>query len=384
MVSGDLARGLHLPDLAISGFRGIKRLTIEKLGRVTLLAGLNGAGKTTVLEAVRLYAGRGSAAVCELILEERGDVLPVASDEDDDREFQIPDYTRLFPWHTDPLENSASISIGPAGGGASLRMALREFLELPDGDGFSIPRYLRESEALALLVDLGNHRMAVPVPADSRFPYRSAARQRAYRAPQAFRTDDFPSRITCESLGPGTAGNRTLLGFWEKVALSPAEDQATEALRIVLGHGVERVAFIGGAGRMARGARPIVKLKGQEHPVPLQSLGDGAVRMFAAALALANCRDGFLLIDEAENGIHYRLQEDYWLMILRAATDNNVQVLATTHSWDCVRGFARAAAALDDTEGRAVRIEHRDEALRSVEYDEEMLETAADQRIEVR
>ena len=27
--------------------------------------------------------------------------------------------------------------------------------------------------------------------------------------------------------------------------------------------------------------------------------------------------------------------------------DNNVQVLATTHSWDCVRGFARATTALD-------------------------------------
>ena len=49
---------LHLQDLSIENFRGIKRLEIPHLGRVTLLAGRNGVGKTTVLDAVKVYAGR--------------------------------------------------------------------------------------------------------------------------------------------------------------------------------------------------------------------------------------------------------------------------------------------------------------------------------------
>ena len=57
-------------------------------------------------------------------------------------------------------------------------------------------------------------------------------------------------------------------------------------------------------------------------------------RLFTVALALANSRDGFLLIDEAENGIHHSVQADYWRLVLQTAQDNNVQVLATTHSWD--------------------------------------------------
>ena len=106
--------------------------------------------------------------------------------------------------------------------------------------------------------------------------------------------------------------------------------------------------------------------------------------MFAAALSLATTRDGFLLIDEAENGIHHSVQGDYWRMILRAAADNNVQVLATTHSWDCVEGFAQAASELDDVEGCLVRLERYNGQTRAIEYDEGLLETVADQRIEVR
>ena len=57
---------LHLPSLSITGFRGIDTLTIPRLGRVTLLAGKNGVGKTTVLDAVRVYAAGGDIARCPI------------------------------------------------------------------------------------------------------------------------------------------------------------------------------------------------------------------------------------------------------------------------------------------------------------------------------
>ena len=62
---------LPLPDLSVKGFRGIKDLSISRLGRVTLFAGKNGVGKTTLLDAVRLYAARGSYAVLSDILRNR-------------------------------------------------------------------------------------------------------------------------------------------------------------------------------------------------------------------------------------------------------------------------------------------------------------------------
>ena len=55
-------RSYHLQSLSIEGFRGIKELSIPRLGRATLLAGRNGVGKTTVLAAVRGYASRARRA----------------------------------------------------------------------------------------------------------------------------------------------------------------------------------------------------------------------------------------------------------------------------------------------------------------------------------
>ena len=170
------------------------------------------------------------------------------------------------------------------------------------------------------------------------------------------------------------------------MALRDDERRVVDALRLVFGGSIDRVTVIGdprSVGRRA-GRRAIVKLEGYEDPVPLKSLGDGALRLFGVALALANSRDGFLLIDEAENGIHHSVQRDYWRMVLQTAHENNVQVLATTHSWDCVTGFAQAAMELEDIEGVLVRLSRSGGRLRAVEYPEEELAIAAEQGIEVR
>ena len=71
---------LHLPSLVIKNFRGIDELTIPRLGRVTLLAGKNGVGKTTVLDAVRVWAAGGSDSAISQVLINRGDFFMKSSE----------------------------------------------------------------------------------------------------------------------------------------------------------------------------------------------------------------------------------------------------------------------------------------------------------------
>ena len=85
---------LHLTSLSITGFRGIKELSIERLGRVTLLAGKNSVGKTTVLDAIRVYAARGHHEVLSDLLESRQEIS-AAIVEGSSREL-VADFAALF------------------------------------------------------------------------------------------------------------------------------------------------------------------------------------------------------------------------------------------------------------------------------------------------
>ena len=51
---------LILNSLEIRNFRAFRDLQIEHLGRVNLLVGKNNVGKTSLLEAIRLYASRAA------------------------------------------------------------------------------------------------------------------------------------------------------------------------------------------------------------------------------------------------------------------------------------------------------------------------------------
>ncbi len=178
--------------------------------------------------------------------------------------------------------------------------------------------------------------------------------------------------------------NSDIARYWDTIALTPHEDEAVGALRLVMGGRVRDATVVGDGGRVRTQRKAIVKLEGHRQPVPLKSLGDGAVRLFAVALALANSQNGFLLLDEVENGIHHSLQRDFWRLVMRTAEANNVQVLATTHSFDCVQGFAAASIEFDDIDSALVRLSRRGGETWTVEYSEKELRIAATQGIEVR
>jgi len=91
-----------------------------------------------------------------------------------------------------------------------------------------------------------------------------------------------------------------------------------------------------------------------------------------------------LVIDEAENGLHHTVHENFWRMVLGAAREGDIQVLATTHGWDCIAGFARAARECDHTDGLLLRLERTEQGCRAVVYSEEELAVAAEPRIEAR
>lgn len=369
------SKRLHLPTLSVEGFRGIGSLSISRLGRVTLFSGENGVGKTTLLEAVRVYASRGQFKVLSDLLRTHDNRMGYT--DEDGNQVPGPDWSALFSDRR--ASPGTSISIGPDMEADHLQIVASS--DLPTqadlfGEAF-------DNNVIVLEISFKHRTHYVQFPGSG--TDRSVRRRGRSRYPES--ESLLPPAIQCESLGPGLPTDSVVAKFWDKVALTDDEYRAVDALNLVFHDRVERVAMIGDDDDSERYPRPprraVIRFKGESRPVPLKSLGDGAVRLFGVALALANCRDGFLLIDEVENGIHYSLQQDFWKMVLQAAQENNVQVLATTHSWDCMAGFAAAAGANEEVEGAHVRLEKYGERMRAVEYSVEDLLVAAEQGIRV-
>jgi ABC-type branched-subunit amino acid transport system ATPase component len=118
---------------------------------------------------------------------------------------------------------------------------------------------------------------------------------------------------------------------------------------------------------------------------PANLLGGGIGKFLAIALAMLDFQDGIVLIDEIENGLHHSAQQKLWEAILNWARKLNVQVFATTHSYECLTAFiSSAGASLFEREVKLYRIERKEETFRAVEYSKKMLAESLESGWEVR
>ena len=82
-----------------------------------------------------------------------------------------------------------------------------------------------------------------------------------------------------------------------------------------------------------------VKMKNMDKPILLSSLGEGMNRFMAIVCGLWANQNGFLFIDEIENGIHYTNYEKLWDLIFKISREANCQVFITTYSKECIESF---------------------------------------------
>ncbi len=117
---------------------------------------------------------------------------------------------------------------------------------------------------------------------------------------------------------------------------------------------------------------------------PLGSHGDGMRRLLALSLSLIQAAQGYLLVDEIDTGVHWTVMEDMWRLVVDTARKSSVQVFATTHSHDCIRGLAALTESRPDLAGE-VSMHKIERALKkAVRFAEKDIPAIVDQNIEVR
>jgi hypothetical protein len=368
-------QNLTLDSLEISRFRTFRHLEIAHLGRVNLITGKNNVGKSCLLEALWLYARRGSPALIAQLLEARDESARASTRAEADVEDQTLRIKYLFYGRADVRAPVRPIEIGPLNspreqltlvvGWYATQMGeggRREFLPLrPD------EYHTAENPSLCLRAQIGTQQ-----PVITRLDW--LLERRLPRPPE-------PKGIPCVYVSANGLEPLQIAALWDAVALTPLEEEVLKSLRIIAPE-VERVNLVGDQ-ENSRTRIPTAKIAGLDTPLPLRSLGEGLNRVFGLGLALVNAKDGFLLIDEIESGLHFTVHPSVWQLIFRVARQLNIQVVATSHSWDAIEGFQKAASE-DPEEGVLVRLSRKGEDIIPTLFRKHELAVVTRDRIEVR
>lgn len=275
-----------LTQLNIHNFRLFKQIEIEGLRQINLFAGKNNSGKTALLEALRIMEAGEDLSVMEYILQQRGQ--------------QTMQYWDAY----DALFYRPELQSAPDGEASTIVI-----------NDFNLQRIKQDSS-------------------HSNYSIHSRGKNRLninhLRANQPLPQPLFP-RDAAVFIPFGANDYFPLERLWESIVLTPKEDQVTQILRECILPTLVRLDV--------KPDRTLVRLNGEDKPLPLKSLGDGAQRMLIIAVALVSAKDKLLLLDEIEAGLHYSVLEKLWEIIFRYAAQFNVQVFATTHSSDAIKAF---------------------------------------------
>jgi hypothetical protein len=377
-----------LTSFIAQNFRLFSKLEIRGLSRVNLFVGKNNAGKSALLEAIEVYTSNASARTLLNLVEAReetwgGHLKPTA---------QRPNgegIRHLFKDHQLPPVDSEGFVLGPLGRTKDqIRVTTAAFRTIEVSGGGTVQRQRLSAEEYQLSVgDAELDLVAVEEGRLRRLLAFNSDWEYIRRVPGAAPESD--GRRPLQVVPTRNMARRKVAMLWDSIGLTTLAQDVINGLQIVE-PSIDGIGFVESPktdiyySREPEPRIPIARVKGQPEPLPLRSMGDGITRLFHITLALANAKNGVLLVDEFENGLHWSVQKKVWQTVFRLAEELNVQVFASTHSRDCIKAFQQAWQE-QSSSGAFFRLENEGNGNVSAQpYSLERLTDAEDVDAEVR
>lgn len=341
-----------LNSLYISNYRNLKELTIDSLDQINLITGKNNTGKTTLLETIALYASNGNFDTILQLLNMRGDYYP-SREETDKVKYNMDALRALFTNRLFGFEDN-KIQIGELAD-PTAKLDSQKRLTL------SFVRFIEEVSDSSTEGTISRRRIVtgdLNEEVDYKIGFNVTSKEVNRLQPlESIRLRSSLSSekgLNYEFVRTGYIERENNEKLFDRIALTDKEPYVIEALKIIE-PGIERLAFVE---KHSYERVAVVKLADSKDVLPLRSMGDGINRILSLILALVNCENGFLLIDEFENGLHHQVQEQLWKIIFKLAKALNIQVFCTTHSEDCISGFeAVLNTDTNQIKGKLIRLD---------------------------
>jgi AAA15 family ATPase/GTPase len=376
-----------LDSLDIKNYRNLKTLRIKSLGRVNLITGKNNTGKSTILEAIAIFASKADINLIYQLLEERGEYYRSSDEKKNFAESNIRLLSSLFTNRNVSFEKEDAITIGSVDNtffgeeksseeSISIRFVryFDDLLKDHQGRLISRRRIVSEDESDSML---SNDKLGIEIKEGKITFILPLDEDRLYR----FGSRDLGSNENVQFIRVRNIDREINGKLFDSITLTEKEHYVIEALKIIEPN-TERIAFVE---ETPRQRAAVIKLSNSQSILPLLSMGDGMNRILTIILALVSSDNGYLLIDEFENGLHHSVQERLWKIIFELSEKLNVQIFATTHSEDCIFGFENILnSPKNKLDGKLIRLDNDNGTIKQVEFNAKELKIANDQNIETR
>ncbi|MDC4717970.1 ATP/GTP-binding protein [Acinetobacter sp. YH01020] len=352
-----------LNSLLIENFRSLEKLEVPQLGQINLIVGKNNSGKSSVLDALKLYASFSDEGTLVDIIDEH-DEFYILEEDSSLSPYESLFYGRRFKENhkiiigelNDPetrlsIEASKAVELHlpvdkESGGFLAYQVSYQDIDDQNEGS-------FEEDSNVVNTFKITQNKKTKRIILDN-------------LADRIYRNRNRKTKMNIKSYSDITTSfisNDELADAWDKVGLRDYASKVLKALQIIEPK-IQAINFVNAQdwGRSSLYTRekerriPLVRIEGVDFPIPLKSMGDGIIRLFQLSLRLYEAKDGFLFIDEFENGLHFGVQKQAWETVFELSKSLNIQVFATTHSWDCIESFTQVALERTDIEGCLFRI----------------------------
>lgn len=304
-------------SIRVDRYRGIGGLTLEDIGRVNLIVGLNNAGKTSLLEATYLLAHQNDERALLDAIRWRGRL-----------EGDPPPL-----WLVEQLPNSATIS------GC--------FDQVPDNN--TSVQFNVKVEPDSDIEDQTSFLSEFTI--DSRYGHNVQNTAVVVFGDRPRRTSFRGQHWLCRSTftSPFSANRPETLAHSNKESLEAGtKQQIIDFIREHIDPGLRNIELADQFNRF------LVTHEEFPRAPDLASFGEGVRRVFEIGLLCAGVRGGVLLVDEFESAIHTGLLVKFTRLVQDLATDLKVQVFLSTHSKEAIDAFVMNGRQADDVVGYTI------------------------------
>jgi len=303
----EVANTSHFTRLHIESYKIFDNFRLEKLNKINIFAGLNNTGKTSLLEAIYLLTRQNDVnAFFEMVRLKNK-------------------FEKLSPVWINKTLDASIIKINGTYNGVETGISISKF-EAQDIDksgyvtSVEIDSYIDDEKKNYSKVDLYEYSPLKLYYENIRILCYSM-----FKSPFFYKESDIIisySKSYEKKLMP------LIINFLKQV------DSQIQDIGLTEEYGIKR--FL------------VDSSKYSDKKVDITSYGEGLQRIFEISLAFAYAKNGVILIDELETGIHHSLLIEFTKFIQELSAQFNVQVFLTSHSKECIDAFVKNGVRNDE------------------------------------